>query len=110
MHIYELWQGDLYKFLDELDKYEEQEERDRLAHTAQANGGKPKGGKRGAGGAKRAPGAKKNGPPAAPAKKGTANEEGGKMKNGAGKMPQKQAPAKKGRKGSDDDDDYEDDS
>ena len=32
------------------------------------------------------------------------------MNNGVGKMPQKQLPAKKVRKGSDDDEDYEDDS
>ena len=34
MHIYELWHRDLDKFLEELDKYEAQEEKDRLAHTA----------------------------------------------------------------------------
>lgn len=43
MHIYEIWKGDLENFLQELDKYEAQEEKDRLAHTAAANGGKGKG-------------------------------------------------------------------
>ena len=43
MHIYQMWQNDLEAFLDELDKYEAQEEKDRLAHTAAGNGGKGKG-------------------------------------------------------------------
>lgn len=33
MHIYQMWQNDLEAFLGELDKYEAQEEKDRLAHT-----------------------------------------------------------------------------
>jgi DNA topoisomerase-2 len=44
MHISHLWKRDLQAFLIELEKYEEQEERDRLAHTANAeNKGKGKG-------------------------------------------------------------------
>ena len=43
MHIYQMWQNDLDAFLVELDKYEAQEEKDRLAHTAAGNGGKGKG-------------------------------------------------------------------
>lgn len=43
LHIYDIWQSDLEKFLIELEKYEAQEEKDRLAHTAAANG--QKGGK-----------------------------------------------------------------
>ena len=84
MHIYDIWSNDLDKFLAELDKYEEQEEKDRLAHTAQANGGKAKGGKRGAAGAKKAPGAQA-------AKKagggGKKLEDSATKKNG-GKLPQ----------------------
>jgi DNA-binding PadR family transcriptional regulator len=34
MHIFDLWDNDLKAFLLELDKYEAQEEKDRLAHTA----------------------------------------------------------------------------
>ena len=37
--IFDIWRGDLDKFLEALDKYEEQEEKDRLAHTANAQGG-----------------------------------------------------------------------
>lgn len=43
MHIYQMWQNDLDAFLVELDKYEAQEEKDRLAHTSAGNGGKGKG-------------------------------------------------------------------
>jgi hypothetical protein len=117
MHIYELWQGDLDKFLIELDKYEEQEERDRLAHTSQANGGKAKGGKKGAG-AKRAAGAapaKKNANGNGP-KKPEGKEDTGKKNgvpataDGKKQMTMKEVVKKKGRKGSDEDEDYEDDS
>jgi hypothetical protein len=59
MHIFDIWEGDLNKFLIELEKYEEQEEKDRLAHTAAANGEKGKGKKGGykrpAGGPKKKP-------------------------------------------------------
>lgn len=34
-HIYTLWNNDLDEFLRVLDAYEEQEERDRLAHEGQ---------------------------------------------------------------------------
>lgn len=41
MTVYQIWEGDLDRFLVQLDKHEEQEEKDRLAHTANAeNGGK----------------------------------------------------------------------
>lgn len=44
LHIYEIWEHDLQVFLTELDKYELQEEKDRLAHQANAEN-KGKGGK-----------------------------------------------------------------
>ena len=34
MTIYQIWEVDLDRFLVQLDKHEEQEEKDRLAHTA----------------------------------------------------------------------------
>lgn len=73
MHIYQMWQNDLEAFLGELDKYEAQEEKDRLAHTA-ANGQKGKG----KGGAK----ARKPGAPAA-GKKAVVNNENKKPSNKA---------------------------
>ena len=39
MHIFDLWRGDLDKFRIELEKYEVQEEKDRLAHTAEQKKG-----------------------------------------------------------------------
>ncbi len=38
MHIHELWEKDLDAFLEALDRYEEQEEKDRQAIAA-SNGG-----------------------------------------------------------------------
>lgn len=38
MHVYEIWERDLENFLEALEKHEEQEEKDRLAH-ASTNGG-----------------------------------------------------------------------
>lgn len=32
MHVYEIWERDLDAFLEALEKHEEQEEKDRLAH------------------------------------------------------------------------------
>jgi hypothetical protein len=65
MHIYDLWENDLKLFLQELDKYEAQEEKDRLAHKANRDGNK---GKRKPG--HKAPAAKPGtGAPAAPKKK-----------------------------------------
>ena len=39
MHIYEIWQNDLKKFLEALEDYEQKEEDDRLAHGSTNNGG-----------------------------------------------------------------------
>lgn len=41
-HHFKLWEEDLEVFLASLDKYEAQEEEDRLAHGTVANEGKPK--------------------------------------------------------------------
>lgn len=43
-----LWEEDLDRMLEELDKYEAQEEKDRVALGGVKNEGKKKGGKRGA--------------------------------------------------------------
>lgn len=42
MHIFELWERDLDRFLLALDDYEEQEEKDRRAHGSLKNDGKKK--------------------------------------------------------------------
>ena len=43
MHHFKMWENDLDQFLQELDKYEEKEERDRLAQPhGGKNAGKPK--------------------------------------------------------------------
>ena len=55
LHIYQLWEADLDKFLVELDKYEAQEEKDRLAFK----GAKNQTGKGKIGGKKKAAGAQK---------------------------------------------------
>jgi hypothetical protein len=73
MHIYQMWQNDLEAFLDELDKYEAQEEKDRLAHTAAGDGGKGKG----------KGGAKARKPAAGGAKKPAVNNENKKPSNKA---------------------------
>ena len=39
MHIYEIWQNDLNKFLEALEDYENGEEEDRLAHGTANHGG-----------------------------------------------------------------------
>lgn len=111
MHIFDLWQNDLDKFLLELDKYEAQEERDRLAHTSQANGGKQKGGKKGGAGPKKlagAPAGKKNAPQAKKIEEGSGKKGAGDA--GKKQMTMMDAVKKKPRKNSDDDADYEDDS
>jgi len=109
MHIYQMWQNDLEAFLDELDKYEAQEEKDRLAHTAAGNGGKGKG----KGGAKArkpaaAGGAKK---PAAvnnenkkPSNKADGNSDQKKQTNMGDFMMKKEPKAKPKKK---DDEDFE---
>lgn len=45
-HHFKLWEEDLDAFLESLDQYEEQEERDRLAHGGVKNEGKAKGRKK----------------------------------------------------------------
>ena len=45
VHIFDLWNNDLERFLIELEKYEAKEEKDRLAHTAAENKGKRGAGK-----------------------------------------------------------------
>lgn len=46
MHIFEIWNNDLDAFLEALQKHEDQEERDRLAHKGGTAGGGRKGAKR----------------------------------------------------------------
>ena len=108
MHIYELWQGDLDKFLVELEKYEAQEEKDRLAHTAKENGGKYKGAKKGP--AKKAAA---GGPPAKKNDKKAANENSDNKKGAPGggggkKQTNMNGLVKKARKNSDDSDEEDD--
>ena len=45
VHIFDLWNNDLERFLIELEKYEAKEEKDRLAHTAAETKGKRGAGK-----------------------------------------------------------------
>lgn len=52
IHIFDMWNNDLERFLIELDKYEAKEEKDRLAHTAAENKGKRGAGKGAKGAAK----------------------------------------------------------
>jgi hypothetical protein len=111
MHIYQMWQNDLAAFLEELDKYEAQEEKDRLAHGT-GNGGKGKG----KGGAKaRKPavtaGAKKpvNNENKKPSNKADGNSDQKKQTN-MGDFMMKKDPKPKPKKKDDDDFDPEEDS
>lgn len=106
-----MWQNDLAAFLEELDKYEAQEEKDRLAHGT-GNGGKGKG----KGGAKaRKPavtaGAKKpvNNENKKPSNKADGNSDQKKQTN-MGDFMMKKDPKPKPKKKDDDDFDPEEDS
>jgi hypothetical protein len=112
MHIYQMWKNDLEGFLTELDKYEAQEEKDRLAHTAAGNGGKGKG-KAGAKGRKPAIGAAKKAPVNNENKKPSNKAEGNsdqKKQTSMGDFMMKKEPKAKPKKKDDEDFEPESDS
>jgi hypothetical protein len=112
MHIYQMWKNDLDAFLVELDKYEAQEEKDRLAHTAAGNGGKGKGKgmakarKPAAGGAKKPPVNNEN---KKPSNKADGNSDQKKQTN-MGDFMMKKEPKAKPKKNEDEDFEPESDS